>query len=331
MVDSSSLPPVNIFISYADRDRARFQRLSSHLRPLLRNGWLTVWDRQQILPGTNSQQEVQKHLDAADIVLLLISANFFASHEYDHDVSRALIRKEQGQVEIIPVLISSFLWEDSEIGGLSPLPSELPVDRWTNENQAWTSVVEGLKLVIKKVQDAKSGVSSVPPVPQKIDPPPVPAPKIRQKKGEKTYRSVFISYSSKDKVFAEKLHHDLQNQGVHCWSAQKDLKIGDKIRYRVEDAISDHDTLLVVISESAVTDLWVESEIHAVLEKEQAGDGWLLLPIVLDENAKQHPATLPPWARDILRQRHVGDFTRWQNESEYQRMLSALLDALKVT
>ena len=44
------------------------------------------------------------------------------------------------------------------------------------------------------------------------------------------FYSCFISYSSKNQSFAERLYSDLQNKGVRCWFAPEDLKIGDKIR-----------------------------------------------------------------------------------------------------
>jgi hypothetical protein len=40
--------------------------------------------------------------------------------------------------------------------------------------------------------------------------------------------SCFISYSSKDQAFAERLHADLQNNGVRCWFAPHDMRIGAK-------------------------------------------------------------------------------------------------------
>ena len=42
------------------------------------------------------------------------------------------------------------------------------------------------------------------------------------------FYSCFISYSSQDDDFAQRLHADLQHQGVRCWFAPEDLKIGDK-------------------------------------------------------------------------------------------------------
>jgi hypothetical protein len=40
------------------------------------------------------------------------------------------------------------------------------------------------------------------------------------------FYSCFISYSSKDQKFADRLHADLQNKGVRCWFAPHDMAIG---------------------------------------------------------------------------------------------------------
>jgi hypothetical protein len=50
--------------------------------------------------------------------------------------------------------------------------------------------------------------------------------------------SCFISYSSKDQDFAERLHADLQNKGVRCWFAPHNMDIGDEIRIRIDEEIS---------------------------------------------------------------------------------------------
>src|SRR5207248_3649914 len=42
------------------------------------------------------------------------------------------------------------------------------------------------------------------------------------------YYTCFISYSSKDQAFAERLHADLQSKGIRCWFAPEDLKIGEE-------------------------------------------------------------------------------------------------------
>jgi hypothetical protein len=66
------------------------------------------------------------------------------------------------------------------------------------------------------------------------------------------YFSVFISYSSKDEIVAKRLHEDLQANGVRCWFAPEDLKIGDKIRTRIDEAIHLQDKLLLLLSEHSL-------------------------------------------------------------------------------
>jgi hypothetical protein len=66
------------------------------------------------------------------------------------------------------------------------------------------------------------------------------------------YYSCFISYSSKDDDFAQRLHTDLQAKGVPCFFAPKDLKIGDKFRPRIHESIQRHDKLLVVLSGNSI-------------------------------------------------------------------------------
>ena len=43
------------------------------------------------------------------------------------------------------------------------------------------------------------------------------------------FYSCFISYSSKDQTFAERLHNDLPDKGVRCWFAPEDMTIGERI------------------------------------------------------------------------------------------------------
>src|SRR5436305_1431458 len=55
------------------------------------------------------------------------------------------------------------------------------------------------------------------------------------------YYTCFISYSSKDEPFAERLYTDLQRKSVRCWFAPEDMKTGDKIRHRIDESIRLYD------------------------------------------------------------------------------------------
>lgn len=136
------------------------------------------------------------------------------------------------------------------------------------------------------------------------------------------YYSCFISYSSKDEGFAEKLHGDLEGKGVECWFAPEDMKIGDKIRQRIDDEIRQHGKLLLVLTQNSVASDWVESEVEAAFEKERQSKTTVLFPIRLDDAVM---STQAAWAAEIRRTRHIGDFTKWQDAGAYDKGLVRLL------
>ena len=139
------------------------------------------------------------------------------------------------------------------------------------------------------------------------------------------YYSCFISYSSKDQECVERLHNDLQAKGVRCWFAPEDLKIGDKFRTRIDEAIRIHDKLLLVLSEHSVNSKWVEKEVETAFDKETP-DHTVLFPIRLDEAVMK---TDRAWAADIRRTRHIGDFCHWKDHDAYQKAFDRLLQDLK--
>ncbi len=57
------------------------------------------------------------------------------------------------------------------------------------------------------------------------------------------YYSCFISYSTHDQEFAERLYADLQAKGVRCWFAPHDIHGGRKIHEQIDEAIRLHDKL----------------------------------------------------------------------------------------
>jgi hypothetical protein len=140
------------------------------------------------------------------------------------------------------------------------------------------------------------------------------------------FHSCFISYSTGDQEFAERLHADLQNNGVRCWFAPEDLKIGDHYRKRIDEAIHLHDRLLLILSENSVRSGWVRDEVESGLERENREKRTMLFPVRLDEALMN---TGEAWAASIRRQRHVGDFRGWKDYDVYSKAFRRLLRDLK--
>ena len=140
------------------------------------------------------------------------------------------------------------------------------------------------------------------------------------------YYSCFISHSSKDQDFAQQLYADLQSRGVRCWFASEDMKIGDRIRQRIDQSIRSHDKLLLVFSENSIKSEWVEDECEAAYERENKEHSTVLFPVRIDEAIMD---TNQAWAAKLRRSRHIGDFTRWQSHNAYKKAFNRLLRDLK--
>lgn len=140
------------------------------------------------------------------------------------------------------------------------------------------------------------------------------------------FYSCFISYSSKDRPFAERLHADLQNKGVRCWFAPVDMKTGDVISARIDESISYYDKVLLVLSENSVRSWWVKKEVETAMEREAEQGRAILFPVRLDDAVMEIKTD---WPADVRRTRHIGDFTRWEDRDSYQKAFDRLLRDLK--
>ena len=135
-----------------------------------------------------------------------------------------------------------------------------------------------------------------------------------------------ISYSSEDEAFAQRLCADLQQERMRCWLAPELMKIGDKMRHRIDESIRFSDKLLLVLSEHSIGSSRMQREVEVAFERERQRGGQVLFPLALDD-AIQHSAQA--WAMTIRRSKHIGDFSRWKQHDDYQRAFERLLRDLK--
>lgn len=104
------------------------------------------------------------------------------------------------------------------------------------------------------------------------------------------------------------------------------MKIGDKIRVRIDESIRIYDKLLLILSEHSVASDWVEKEVETALEKERKEKRTVLFPIRLDEAVMNIESG---WPADVRRARHIGDFSQWKHHDPYKNAFERLLRDLK--
>jgi hypothetical protein len=150
---------VDVFISYTHEDRALRERLTKHLSGLRNLGIINDWFDGDIIEGREWEKELFHHLETAQIILLLVSADFIASNYcYRVEVKRALERHDAGVARVIPIILHPSDWKALPLARLQALPTDgKPVSVWSNKDEAFVNIVKGIKRAIKDLENIASG------------------------------------------------------------------------------------------------------------------------------------------------------------------------------
>jgi CheY-like chemotaxis protein len=151
--------PVTMFYSYAHEDEALRDELAGHLKILERRGLILPWHDRQILPGHDWAHTIDRNLECADLVLLLISADFIASdYIFGVELKMAMQRHAARSCSVVPILVRPVDLEPDDAQDLpflqlQGLPDDLkPVTTWANRDEAWTRVAKGLRKTVAAIQ-----------------------------------------------------------------------------------------------------------------------------------------------------------------------------------
>src|SRR2546421_4992594 len=103
---------LSLYISYASEDKLLLSALENHLALLRNQRIITTWHNRDINAGTEWEREIDTHLNMAQIILLLISADFLAStYCYSIEMKRAMERHNAGEARVIPIILRPVDWE----------------------------------------------------------------------------------------------------------------------------------------------------------------------------------------------------------------------------
>ncbi|MBC8333154.1 MAG: TIR domain-containing protein [Anaerolineae bacterium] len=151
--DVEESQPVEIFISYAHEDELLWEKLKSHLASLRRRKLIDAWYDRQIVPGQEWAAEIDENINSAQIIILLISADFMESdYCYEVEMQRAITRHEAGDAVVIPVILRPTDWGGAPFSRLQALPKNAkPVTEWENLDRAFLNVVEGLRMALAQL------------------------------------------------------------------------------------------------------------------------------------------------------------------------------------
>ncbi len=148
------------------------------------------------------------------------------------------------------------------------------------------------------------------------------------------FYSCFLSYSTKNQDFAERLHSKMRDKGLRVWFWPEDIQSGKKSHEQIAEAIRRHDKLLLVLSPESMNSEWVKTEIRMARKAEIKEELRKLFPIRLVDFE-----TIRDWecfdadsGKDLgfeIREYFIPDFSNWKDHDAFDTAFARLLKDLK--
>ncbi len=142
-----------IFFSYSHKDEQLRNELEAHLALLKHEGLVDSWHDRRIIAGDEIDGSIFAKLEAADIILLLVSSDFINSQYcYSRELMRAMERHDAGEAKVIPVILRHCDWTNAPFGKLMASPRDgYPVSSWPDRDEAFTDVAKQVRRAVEEV------------------------------------------------------------------------------------------------------------------------------------------------------------------------------------
>ncbi|MDM0075740.1 toll/interleukin-1 receptor domain-containing protein [Variovorax sp. J2P1-59] len=152
----------SVFFPYSHKDEAFRDQLESHLAL---QGLIDAWHDRRITAGEEVDAAIFGKLEAADIILLLVSSDFISSsYCYSREMARAMERHEAGQARVIPVILRHCMWHDAPFGKLMAVPLDgRPIASWPDRDEAMAQVAAEVAKAVKSVGGGAAPAGAVQP------------------------------------------------------------------------------------------------------------------------------------------------------------------------
>jgi hypothetical protein len=144
--------PAKLFFCYAPEDEPLRKELEKHLTLLVRDGYITSWSGHGIGVGEDWRVEIARRMAEAQVILLLVSADFLASdYLYEVELERALERRATASEEVLVlgVLLRPSDWKHGKLQTVEMLPVKgrepVAVTAWPSHDDAFENVARYLR------------------------------------------------------------------------------------------------------------------------------------------------------------------------------------------
>lgn len=137
----------SLFFSYSHKDESLRDQVETQLVMLKRQGIITTWHDRRIGAGEAIDSSISGHVDADNIILLLVSPDFLASEYcYGIEMTRAMERHHAKEAIVIPVILRACEWQHAPFGNLNATPPDgRPITQYPDRDQALLEVAKAVR------------------------------------------------------------------------------------------------------------------------------------------------------------------------------------------
>ncbi|MBC7851126.1 MAG: toll/interleukin-1 receptor domain-containing protein [Chitinophagaceae bacterium] len=148
---------LKLFISYSHEDEKLKNELDKHLIMLKRSDKIEVWNDRQLIAGEEWDSGIRNEMQHADIILLLISADFNNSeYIWKEELAHAMDRHAKGTARVVPVILRKCEWKDMPYSKLQALPRNAkPVSEYADKDDAFTEIAVGIRTLVDTMLSKK--------------------------------------------------------------------------------------------------------------------------------------------------------------------------------
>ena len=140
---------VKVFITYSHKNTAEKDELITRLALLKREGIISIWHDNEILPGDVWRDTIFSNLADSDLLLYLVSAHSLVSKNCNEELAEAL----SAEIRVIPIILESCDWPNHQLSDFQALPDRAKsINKWQPKSDGWQNVIDGIRKVVKKMQ-----------------------------------------------------------------------------------------------------------------------------------------------------------------------------------
>lgn len=150
--------PLKVFITYSHKNTAEKDELITRLTRLKREGIISIWHDNEILPGDKWRDAIFSNLADSDLLFFLTSAHSLDSENCNKELAAAL----NAEIRVIPIILESCDWLNHQLSDFQALPDKgNPINKWQPKSDGWQNVVEGIRKTINKLQSQMDPSSEI--------------------------------------------------------------------------------------------------------------------------------------------------------------------------